>query len=142
NVCSSWSAPPFSPGITPVGASSSAAFGGRWTPDWPVAAGDAARADQQVLELHLPLEGGVPRFGRLRELLVQRLPPAQVLLLLEQDQVEDARGRPVADRVGDCTVVAVVDRQVRLQHAVEPDDAQQLVALRLQRLDELEELLV
>ena len=77
--------------------------------------------------------------GGVGELFVDRLAPAHVLFLFEEDVVQDADGRRVADLVGDLAVVAVVDGEVRLHHAVEPDDAQQLVLLELHRLAELQE---
>src|SRR5436190_849181 len=63
--------------------------------------GDAARAGEQVFEVHLPLEGGAAPFGSGSDLLVDRLAPAQVLLLFQEDVLQDAHGGSVADRVGD-----------------------------------------
>ena len=92
--------------------------------------------------MHLPLQGGPPLLRRVGHLLVDGLAPADVALLLQQDVLQDADGGAVRHRVRHRQVVPVVDRQVGLQHAVEPHHPQQGVRLELQLLHELHELLV
>src|SRR5437667_11868474 len=46
---------------------------------------DATRASEQVFEVHLPFQGGAAPFRGGSHLLVDRLTPAQVLLLFEED---------------------------------------------------------
>src|SRR5829696_357492 len=90
-------------------------------------AGDAAGLRQELLQVHLPLQRLAAARGRIGELLVEGLAPLQVFLFFEEDVVEDAHGGSVADGVGDGEVVAIVDGEVRLEDAVEADDAQELV---------------